>query len=147
MNIDSDILLQSYELADTINSSEELKLYKEYLELLDKDQEVLRLKKQLNKDQVLFEEAQRFGHFHPNYHEAKEKVEKTLNELEEKEVVKKFKQAETELDNLLYQVSKTIAQAVSKSIIVSKNDELLDSGASCGVGSCGSCGISGSCSI
>ncbi len=146
MDIESTIIHQTYELADLINQSEEMEIYKKYQKLLDQDTQVMELKKNLNKAKILFDEAQRFGHFHPNYHEAKEKVEKVITELDQLPVVMNFKQAEEELDSLLYLVSKTIAHSVSPSILVPKDDG-ISSGSSCGVGSCNSCGISSSCAI
>ena len=146
MDIESNVIIQTYELADLINQSEEMQNYKKYQKLLDQDEQVMELKKRLNKAKILFDEAQRFGHFHPNYHEAKEKVEKLVIELDELPVVKSFKQAEQEMDDLLYLISKTIAHSISSSILVPKEDGLTGS-SSCGVGSCNSCGISNSCAI
>ena len=146
MDIESNVIIQTYELADLINQSEEMQNYKKYQELLDQDEQVMELKKSLNKAKILFDEARRFGHFHPNYHEAKEKVEKLVIELDQLPAVQSFKQAEQELDDLLYLISKTIAHSISPSILVPKEDGVAG-GSSCGVGSCNSCGISNSCAI
>lgn len=102
--------------------------------------------RQFDKKKELFEECQRFGHFHPDYHAALGQVQEIQNQLDSLESVRRFKLAEERLDNLLYSISQTIAHSVSDTIKVPSNDPLT-SGGSCSTGSCstgGSC--SGGCS-
>lgn len=93
----------------------------------------------LNSKKELFEETQRFGHFHPNFHEAKEQVEAVQREMEQIEAVWRFKDAENNLDQMLYEMSELIAHSVSESIKVPSNNPLPKGG---GCGSGGSCGCS-----
>jgi len=146
MDIDTDIILQTYDLADMINQSEEVMEYQKYKIAMDNDPEVIQLKKRLAKEKDQFEEVQRFGHFHPSYHEVKDRVDLTLAAVANNETVKKYKQAEENLEELLYMVSETIAHSVSKSIKVPGKLDLGGS-SSCSTGGCSSCSLGNSCAI
>ncbi|WP_240417462.1 YlbF family regulator [Paenibacillus periandrae] len=142
----SAILMQAYDLGDMIKSSAETAEFLYWKQRLDQDAQVSGLVRQFDKKKELFEECQRFGHFHPDYHAALGQVQEIQNQLDSLESVRRFKLAEERLDNLLYSVSQTIAHSVSDTIKVPSNDPLA-SGGSCSTGSCstgGSC--SGGCS-
>ncbi|SFL48087.1 Cell fate regulator YlbF, YheA/YmcA/DUF963 family (controls sporulation, competence, biofilm development) [Paenibacillus sp. 1_12] len=142
----SAILMQAYDLGDMIKSSAETAEFLYWKQRIDQDTEVSGLVRQFDKKKELFEECQRFGHFHPDYHAALGQVQEIQNQLDSLESVRRFKLAEEKLDNLLYSVSQTIAHSVSDTIKVPSNDPLA-SGGSCSTGSCstgGSC--SGGCS-
>lgn len=130
------VLMSAYELGDMINGSVEVAEYLYWREQMQEHPEVRRLIGKLNAKKELFEETQRFGHFHPNYHAAKEEVELVEREMEEIEAVARYKAAEKALDDLLFEMSETIAYSVSPSIKVPSNDPLPAKG--CGSG--GSCG-------
>ncbi|GBF12555.1 YlbF family regulator [Tepidibacillus sp. HK-1] len=146
MNLDTDVILQTYDLADMINRSKEVMEYLQYKQALEKDPEVIALKKKLQKEKESFAEVQRFGRFHPSYHEVKQRIDQVLTELDQLETVKQFKKAEENLDQLFYLISRTIAHSISKSIKVPRNGDAL-LGGSCSTGSCSSCGLSGVCAI
>jgi cell fate (sporulation/competence/biofilm development) regulator YlbF (YheA/YmcA/DUF963 family) len=106
------------------------------------DEAVKQLMKQFDKAKELFVECERFGRFHPNYHEAKDRVKLAERQLDELECVRRFKQAEQVVDTMLHEVSRTIAEAVSDTIKVPGNERGgggCGSGGSCGCGS-GGCG-------
>jgi cell fate (sporulation/competence/biofilm development) regulator YlbF (YheA/YmcA/DUF963 family) len=92
------------------------------------------------KAKLMFEDCERFGHFHPDYHAALEIVNKAQEKLDAFEAVRRFKEAEARLDDLLFSVSETIAHAVSETIKVPSNNP-LPTGGSCSTGGC-----SGGCS-
>ncbi|MBP1999333.1 cell fate (sporulation/competence/biofilm development) regulator YlbF (YheA/YmcA/DUF963 family) [Paenibacillus shirakamiensis] len=133
----AEMLTYAYELGDMINSSECVADYLHWKRQVENDQNTQLLVKKLNARKELWEETQRFGHFHPNYHEAMDKVSEVEHELEQIEAVSRFKQAERELDDLLFQMSETIAFSVSDTIKVPSNDPSPKGG---GCGSGGSCG-------
>jgi cell fate (sporulation/competence/biofilm development) regulator YlbF (YheA/YmcA/DUF963 family) len=137
----SAILMQAYDLGDMIKVSAETADYLYWKQRKDNDPQVAELVKLLFKKKDLFEECQRFGHFHPDYHAALEQVQAIQDQLDGLEAVKRFKEAEQRLDNLLYNISQTIAHSVSETIKVPSNDPLA--GGSC---STGSCSTGGSCS-
>ncbi|MCP1306004.1 YlbF family regulator [Paenibacillus tyrfis] len=137
----SAILLGSYELADRIKFSAETADYLYWKQRKDADEEVRQLVKEFLKAKELFEECERFGHFHPNYHEALDRVKAVQERLEAVESVRRFKQAEKRLDDLLHDVSEIIARSVSDTIKVPSNDPLAAGGGCSSGGSCsGKCG-------
>lgn len=133
------LLGNAYELGDMINGSAEVAEYMFWKQKVEQHAEVQRLVKELDKKKELFEETQRFGHFHPNYHEAMDAVKAVEAQLDQFEEVKQFKQLEQRLDEMLYDISKLIAHAVSESIKVPSNDP-NPVGGGCGSGGSCSCG-------
>lgn len=138
----SAVLMEAYDLGDMIKASVETADYIYWKQVMEEDQTAQTLIRKLQSKKQLFEECQRFGHFHPDYHAALEQVKQVQDELDAAESVKRFKEAEEKLDELLYDVSKTIASAVSETIKVPSN-KLLPEGGGCSSG--GSCSCSGGC--
>ncbi|PZE22537.1 YlbF family regulator [Paenibacillus xerothermodurans] len=138
----SAILMRAYDLGDMIKLSAETADYLYWKQRKDNDPEAAALVKLLQKKKELFEECQRFGHFHPDYHAALEQVQNIQDKLDAVESVRQYKKAEQRLDDLLYNVSQLIAHSVSETIKVPSNDPLA-SGGGC---SSGSCSTGGSCS-
>ncbi|WP_241154304.1 YlbF family regulator [Staphylospora marina] len=118
----SQILLEAYDLADSINQSEEVKRYLACKQKLEQDAEAQALIREFGKVKELFDEASRFGIFHPDYHEAKERALSFRNKLHSHPVIREFLEAEERLDELLNAVSLIIARSVSPSIKVPVND-------------------------
>jgi cell fate (sporulation/competence/biofilm development) regulator YlbF (YheA/YmcA/DUF963 family) len=137
----SAILMNAYDMGDMINSSAEVADYLYWKNEVEKSVEVRELQKLFAKKKELFAECERFGHYHPNYHEALGQVNEVQAKLEQIEAVRRFKEAEDRLDDLLYTVSSTIAHAVSESIKVPSNNPLPTGGGCSSGGSCsGNCG-------
>jgi cell fate (sporulation/competence/biofilm development) regulator YlbF (YheA/YmcA/DUF963 family) len=135
------ILMHAYDVGDMINRSHEAADYLYWKARMEADPEVKRLTKAFAKKKELFEECQRFGHYHPNYHEALNQVREIEAQLDALEPVRRFKEAEDKLDDLLYTVSQMIARSVSESIKVPSNNPLPAGGGGCSGGSCsGKCG-------
>jgi cell fate (sporulation/competence/biofilm development) regulator YlbF (YheA/YmcA/DUF963 family) len=122
------VILHSYEVADTILVSTEIQDYLESKKTMDNDPEAHQLIRELGRKKELFEETQRFGHFHPNYHEAMEAVKAFELQMERNPSIANFKRAEERLDKLLYTVSKTIAHSVSDTIKVPSNNPFPEEG-------------------
>ncbi|WJH33204.1 YlbF family regulator [Paenibacillus aurantius] len=136
----SSVLLQAYELGDLINSSAEMADYLYWKERVQKDEEAQKLIAGFARLKEKFEECERFGHFHPDYHKALEEVQRWQEKMEECEALRRYQQAEGAVDNLLFTISKTIAHAVSDTIKVPSNNPGVESGG------CSSGGCSGNCS-
>ncbi|WP_411347445.1 YlbF family regulator [Paenibacillus sp. WLX2291] len=136
----AEVLLCAYDLGDMINNSIEVANYLYWKERMQQHPDVQRLIIKLNSKKELFEETQRFGHFHPNYHAAREEVEAVQEEMQRIEAVRRFSEAESNLDRMLYEMSEKIAHSVSQTIKVPSNDPLPKGG---GCGSGGSCGCGG----
>ncbi|MFD3258614.1 YlbF family regulator [Paenibacillus lentus] len=135
----AELLTYAYELGDMINNSLAVSDYLYWKRRVEEDAEIQVFVRKLAAQKELFEETERFGHFHPNYHEAKDKVAEVEKELERFEAVRNFKAAEKELDEMLHQMSETIAFAVSETIKVPSNDP-NPTGGGCGSGGKCSCG-------
>lgn len=138
------LLLNAYELGDMINQSAEVAEYAYWKNIVDGDERVQALVKQLDKAKELFAECERFGRFHPDYHSAKDKVEAIQLQLGEIECVSRFKAAEQAVDDLLFSIASEIAGSVSDTIKVPSNDPSVKGGGCGGGGSCG-CSSGGSC--
>lgn len=135
------LLLNAYQLGDMIVDSAAVADYLYWKAAVAEHAEVQELKRDFLKAKDLFEECQRFGRYHPDYHAAKGKVKELQSRLDHYECVSRFKEAEAAVDQLLYEVSSTIAAAVSETVKVPGNE-----GVSGGCGSGGSCSCgSGGC--
>ncbi|WP_420819444.1 YlbF family regulator [Paenibacillus thalictri] len=136
----SAILMQAYSMGDMVNNSAEMADYLYWKSRKESDPQVEPLVRLLNKKKELLEETERFGHFHPNYHEALDDVNAILAQLDMIESVRRFKEAEERLDDMLYTISDMIAKSVSDTIKVPGNKLITGGGCSSG-GSCsGKCG-------
>lgn len=129
------LLLCAYELGDSINQSAEVADYLYWKEIVEKDTEVKSLQRKFSKAKELFEECQRFGRYHPNFHSARKEVKLIEQELDALECVSKFKAAELAVDTMLHDVAMLVARSVSETIKVPGNEKSL-----------GGCGNGGSCS-
>jgi cell fate (sporulation/competence/biofilm development) regulator YlbF (YheA/YmcA/DUF963 family) len=137
----SAVLMHAYDMGDMIKSSAEVADYLYWKTAVESSPEVKELKLLFAKTKELFEECERFGHYHPNYHEALAKVNEVQELLNQVEAVRNYKEAEDRLDDLLYTVSTTIAHAVSETIKVPSNNPLPSGGGCSSGGSCsGKCG-------
>ncbi|WP_106768196.1 YlbF family regulator [Paenibacillus faecalis] len=130
----AEVLTYAYELGDMINASAEVADYLYWKQAVDNDPEIQALVRKLEAKKELFEETQRFGHFHPNYHSAKDEVSAVEAELEQFEAVVRFKAAEKKLDDLLFKMSEKIAFSVSDTIKVPNNNPLPTRGCASGGG-------------
>jgi cell fate (sporulation/competence/biofilm development) regulator YlbF (YheA/YmcA/DUF963 family) len=136
----SAVLMHAYDMGDMIKSSAEVADYLYWKIAVDNSSEVKELKALFAKKKELFEECERFGHYHPSYHDAMAQVNEVQDKLGQVEAVRRFKEAENRLDDLLYTVSTTIAHAVSDTIKVPSNNPLPHSGGCSSGGSCSKCG-------
>lgn len=135
------LLLQSQELSTMINQSREVLNYLQAKRRMEADAEAQRLLALFEKKKEQYEDVQRFGKYHPDYNHISKEVRELKRTIELLDSVQAFKRAEDSLDELLYQVSRTIASAVSDTIKVPSNNPFLEA-ASSGCGTGGSCGCS-----
>ncbi|WNC17085.1 YlbF family regulator [Brevibacillus brevis] len=135
------LLLESHELSTMINQSREVSDYLLAKRRMEADVEAQRLLALFEKKKEQYEDVQRFGKYHPDYDHISKEVRELKRTIELMDSVQAFKRAEDALDELLYQVSRTIADAVSETIKVPSNNPFLEVHSSgCGTG--GSCGCS-----
>ncbi|WEK52864.1 MAG: YlbF family regulator [Candidatus Cohnella colombiensis] len=137
------LLSHAFELGDWINNSAFAAEYVYWKQRVQQDDEAHRIIKQFDKAKEAFAECERFGRFHPDYNAALERVYEIEASLDRIESVRRYKQAEASLDELLGEISRTIAHAVSNSIKVPDNDpnpKGCGNGGSCSCSSGGGCG-------
>ncbi len=136
------LVSRAYELGDCIKHSAFAADYVYWKDQVHRDEEAQRLAKQFAKAKEKFAECERFGRFHPDYNAALEEVYEAQAKLDALESVSKYKAAEASLDELLHDISRTLAYAVSLSIKVPDNDP-NPKGSGCGGGGSCSCGSGG----
>jgi cell fate (sporulation/competence/biofilm development) regulator YlbF (YheA/YmcA/DUF963 family) len=137
----TELIMESHELSTMINQSREVSEYLQAKRQMEADEEVQRLLTLFEKKKEQYEDVQRFGKYHPDFNHISKEVREMKRTIELMDSVQTFKRAEDRLDELLYQVSRTIADAVSGSIKVPSNNPFLEVKSS-GCGSGGSCGCS-----
>ncbi|GAB2702429.1 YlbF family regulator [Paenibacillus thermoaerophilus] len=135
----TELLAQAQEIGDMILASKEVQEYLYWKRAVRADSEAQQAVRRFQRQKERFEECQRFGHYHPEYHKALEQAQQAERELERVESIARFKAAEAALDELLHAVSETIAHAVSDSVKVPGNNPQPTRKGCGGGGSCG-CG-------
>lgn len=131
------LLLDAYELGDMIKGSAEVADYLYWKSAVEQDGLAQRDIAVLAKAKEAFEECERFGRFHPDFHAARGRVKEAQAQVDAHESVRRFKDAEQQLEEILYDVSRMIAEAVSNTIKVPGGS---------GSSALGGCGSGGSCS-
>ncbi|MFD1396594.1 YlbF family regulator [Kroppenstedtia eburnea] len=118
----TELLLEAYRLADQINDSKEVKRYLELKRKIAEDPTAQSLIKEFQKKKDVFEDCQRFGHFHPDYHAAKKEAQQFRRAMKDHPLIGEYLELEEWLDHLLAEVSRRIARAVSDTVKVPIND-------------------------
>jgi cell fate (sporulation/competence/biofilm development) regulator YlbF (YheA/YmcA/DUF963 family) len=136
------LLSHAFELGDSLKNSAYAAEYVFWKDRVHRDEEVQTLTKLFAKAKEKFAECERFGRFHPDYNAALDQVYEMESRLDQVESVRNFKAAENSLDELLNDVSRTIAYAVSQSIKVPDNNP-NPKASGCGNGGSCSCGSGG----
>ncbi|MFC7149047.1 YlbF family regulator [Cohnella cellulosilytica] len=136
------LLDRAYELGETLIRSDFAAEYAYWKAEVLQDANAQSLKKQFLQAKEKFAECERFGRFHPDYNAALEQVYEAQQRLDEVESVRKYKAAESTLDELLTDISRTLAFAVSQSIKVPDNNP-NPKASGCGNGGSCSCGSGG----
>lgn len=104
-------------------------------ELVQKIHAFTRMKEQ-------YEDVQRFGKYHPDYHTIMKKIREQKRALDLDQRVANLKLAENEFQDLLDEISLLIGKSVSEAVKVPVSNPFFSTGSSCGTG----CGSGGSCS-
>lgn len=136
------LLSHAFELGDSLKNSAFAAEYTYWKDQVSQDAEVQALTKEFAKAKEKFAECERFGRFHPDYNAALDEVYAIEGKLDQVECVRNFKAAESSLDDLLHDISRTLAHAVSLSIKVPDNDP-NPKASGCGNGGSCSCGSGG----
>jgi cell fate (sporulation/competence/biofilm development) regulator YlbF (YheA/YmcA/DUF963 family) len=138
------LISRAFELGDSLKHSAFAAEYVYWKDIVHQDAEVQSLTKQFAKAKEKFAECERFGRFHPDYNAALDQVYAMESRLDQLESVRRYKAAESSLDELLNDISRTLAHAVSASIKVPDNDP-NPKASGCGNGGSCSCSSGGGC--
>lgn len=135
-----EVLDKADQVTNMIIQSENMHEYKLAYDILHNDEEAQRLIKAFLNRKEQYEDVQRFGHYHPDYHDIMKNVRSAKRQMDMHQSVAAFKIAERNLQRFLDDISDYIAKSVSNNIMVPKDGlALMDSGCSGGCGSGGSC--------
>ncbi|MGM9950484.1 MAG: YlbF family regulator [Lysinibacillus sp.] len=91
-----------------------------------------------------YEDVQRFGKYHPDYHTIMKKIREQKRALDLNEKVAQLKVAENDYQDLLDEISLIIGKSVSEAVKVPVSNPFFSTGG--GGCSTGGCGSGGSCS-
>lgn len=134
------IIEQAEELTEHLLSSEVVSDYKAAHDAVYSDEQLVKSIKKFTRMKDRYEEVQRFGRYHPDYHIVMKDIRLQKRALDMNEQVAALRLAENEVQHLFDEVSLIIARAVSESVKVPTGNGFFSS--SCGTG----CGTGGSCS-
>lgn len=139
----AEVLMHTEVLTAMIAHSEVAESYRMSKYEMERDPEVTVLIQDFNHKKEQYEEVARFGRYHPDYLPIRKDVFATKRELEQHPVIARFKAAEKELEQLLFEISELLAQPISPDIKVPGTNPFFKTGCSsggCGSGGCSSCG-------
>lgn len=128
-----------------ILSSEPLKALQQAHYAVYSDPELVSKIQAFAKTKELYEDVQRFGKYHPDYHHVMKTIRAQKRELDLDERIANLKLAENDYQDLLDEISVIIAQSISPAVKVPVSNPFFASGSSGGC-STGSCGTGGGCS-
>lgn len=140
----AEVIVQTEFLSAMIASSDIAEAYRTSKHEMEIDPEVTILIKDFTHKKNLYEEVARFGKYHPDYLRIRREVFECKRNLEKHPVIAKFKDAEKELEELLYEISQLLAVPISENIKVPGTNPFF-SGKGCSSGGCGPGGCSGGC--
>lgn len=133
-----DIVEQTDKLAKMILESTLIAEYRACYEALYTVPSVKYKIEQFSRLKDQYEEVQRFGRYHPDYKEVMLATRTAKRDMDMDEHVAAFRRAETNVQQLLDDISLLVARAVSEHIKVPGAGSVFSSG-------CSSCGTGGSC--
>ena len=136
------IIDEADQLSAMILSSEQAQKYRDAYREVYGDEALVQQINEFTKMKEQYEDVQRFGKYHPDYHTIMKKIREQKRALDLNERIANFKIAENEYQDLLDEVSLIIGKSVSEAVKVPMSNPFFSSGSSCGSG----CGSGGSCS-
>lgn len=137
------ILDEADMLSAMILSSEQAQNLRIAYQAVYGDAEVAEQVKTFSRLKEQYEDVQRFGKYHPDYHTIMKEIREQKRALDLNEKVARLKIAENDYQDLLDEVSLLIGKSVSDAVKVPVSNPFFSTGGGCSTGGCGS---GGSCS-
>lgn len=137
------ILDEADELSRMVLSSEPAFALQKAYEAVYSNEQLVKEINQFQKMKDQYEDVQRFGKYHPDYHTIMKSIRAQKRKLDLDEHISALKLAENDFQDLLDEISLLIGKTVSEAVKVPvSNPFFASSSSSCGTG----CGTGGSCS-
>ncbi len=136
------ILDEADALCEMILSSEPAKILQQAYDAVYSDVQLIEAIHAFNRMKEQYEDVQRFGKYHPDYHTIMKSIRQQKRALDLNEKVSALKIAENDFQDLLDEISLLIGKTVSEAVKVPVSNPFFASGSSCA----GGCGSGGSCS-
>lgn len=135
-----DTLDKSEALGQMVLESDVMQNFYRAKELMENDPKAQKLIHYFMGIKDSYDEVERFGRYHPDYSKIMKEIRVAKREMDMHETVAAYKMAETNLQNLLDEISQLVAFSVSDKVKVPLDGAALtDGGCGCGSGSSG-CG-------
>ncbi|MER1955863.1 MAG: YlbF family regulator [Solibacillus sp.] len=136
------ILDEVDELSAMILSSTQAQTYRSAHKAVYEDEALSAQIKAFQRLKDHYEDVQRFGKYHPDYHTIMKQIRTEKRALDLNEQVAMLKIAENEYQDLLDEISFIIGRSVSEAVKIPASNPFFASASSCGT----SCGTGGGCS-
>lgn len=133
-----DILDEAERLSEGIVQSDVVCHYIEAKRTVYEDAKLVEEIDAFNRMKERYEEVQRFGRYHPDYKEVTKQVRQMKRALDLNDKVAQLRLAESDVQQLLDEVSVALAEAVSPAVHVDTNNPFFETG--CSTGGCSSGG-------
>lgn len=138
------ILDEADQLSAMIVSSEPAQRLREAYTAVYSDRELVSQINTFGRLKEQYEDVQRFGKYHPDYHKVMKEIRTQKRALDMNDRVAALKFAENDFQDLLDEVSLLIGRSVSQAVLVPVSNPFFSSSSSCSTG--GGCGTGGGCS-
>jgi cell fate (sporulation/competence/biofilm development) regulator YlbF (YheA/YmcA/DUF963 family) len=135
------LLEQAEDLGKIILQSDVAEQYRVCLYKLKNNEAAQRKIRDFVSIKELYEDAERFGKYHPDYKRVMKQVRESKRDMDLDPVVAEFRVAENNLQSLLDEISVYLGGAVSKQIKVPTGNPFFETSSGCS----GSCGSGGGC--
>ena len=136
------ILDMAEDIAEMIINSEVADKYRQCLYTMNNNLDTQRKISRFLKLKEHYTDVQRFGRYHPDYQTIMRDVRVAKREMDMDEHVAEFKRAETELQNVLDEISYMIGRSVSESVKVDTGNPFFETAHKTGCSTGGGCGCS-----
>jgi len=114
--MEQNVITTTYELVDEIKDLKEYKRFIELGKMIEKDEDVKELVHQFMKQRDKYEEAQKYGKYHPDLKQIQISFAKAKENLYTHKIVIEYKKIEKQIQEILNTISKELAQSVSNKI-------------------------------
>lgn len=136
------ILDEADEISAMILSSEQAQRLRNAYEDVYGDENLVHQISVFKRMKEQYEDVQRFGKYHPDYHTIMKQIRQLKRSLDIDERVANLKVAENDFQDLLDELSLIIGKSVSEAVKVPVSNPFFATSSSCGTG----CGTGGGCS-